>query len=65
MKSLTEIFNSKEERCILISAGQYDRLVKSEERLQIVKDFVKSDKYLDRETLLILLGEKPESTEAK
>lgn len=45
------------------SEDRIEQLIKAEERLQIVKDFIKNETYLDKITLLILLGEKPESAE--
>lgn len=55
MKSIKEIF-AGEEKCVLISMEQLTQLLKAEERLQIVKDYVANTIYLDKSTLLVLLG---------
>ena len=47
-----------EKKCTFIPTERLTQLIKTEERLQIVKDFVKSEQYVSKETLLILLGEK-------
>lgn len=60
MKSITEIFNPQEKQS-LISTKELTQLIKSEERLQIVKDYVKSEQYVSKDTLLVLLGEKADA----
>lgn len=55
MKSIKEIFTG-EEKSVLISMEQLTQLLKAEERLQIVKDYVANTIYLDKSVLLVLLG---------
>lgn len=45
------------------SEDRIEEMLKAETRLQILKDYLKREKYIDRETLLILIGEQPESAE--
>lgn len=52
---IKELFKPTEDRI--------EAMLKAEERLQILKDYLKSEKYIDRETLLIIVGEKLESAE--
>lgn len=44
-----------------VTTERLTSLIKSEVQLQIVKDYIKNETYLDKKTLLILLGEKPKS----
>lgn len=39
--------------------GGIETLIRDSERLEIITEYVKNSKYIDRETLLILLGGKP------
>ena len=40
-----------------------EQLIKTEARFEIVKDYVKNETYIDKKTLLILLGENPEGAD--
>ena len=40
-----------------------EQLIRTEARFEIVKDYIQNETYLDKKTLLILLGEKSEGAE--
>ena len=47
------------------SEDRIEQLIKTEERLRIVKDYVVNTTYLDKSLLLVLLGENNQKADAE
>ena len=46
---------------ISVLKDDIETLIRNSERLEIITEYVKNSKYVDRETLLVLLGCEPEN----
>ena len=56
---LTE-YSEKENLIMDIGAKIYEQLIRDSVKLDLLKNYIKSSKFVDRDTLLILLGESEE-----
>lgn len=43
----------------ILNKSNIEQLIRESERLEVIAEYVKNSKYIDRETLLILLGFEP------
>lgn len=44
---------------VTVSINDFDQLIRDSERLEIITEYAKNSKYVDKDTLLILLGFEP------